>query len=108
MNYLKYFFLLTFLFREMSDSLTDESMVKLDVYDTKHFFRGQQIDPESIPPENLTEGLLDGITCSMIHTGFSDDGLDVKKHFCDNKCAMETFVVMGRPFTRNLKDSVDW
>ena len=86
----------------------DESTVKLDVYETKHFFRGQQVDPDCIPPENLTVGLLDGITRSMVHSGYTDDHLEIKKHFCDNKCAMETFIVMGRPFTRDLKDSVDW
>lgn len=91
----------------MSDT-SSNSLPELNVYETRHFFRGRQIDPETLPPENITESFLDGLVGPMIHRGFEDDSLELKRHSCDSRCAIETFIVMGKPYTKNLREAVDW
>lgn len=81
---------------------------ELSVYQTFFYYRGRLMDEDSEPPSNFTDKFLDSLTAGLIHPGWSEDLQDIAEHACKEECALETFIVMGRPYTKNIREAVDW
>ena len=83
-------------------------MGKCSVYDVKYFYRGRQIRSDSTPGNDFTASFLDHLTMGMIHPGWSFEKDDFLKHACDEMCALESYLVIGRPFVNTVKDALKW
>ena len=74
------------------------------VYGVKYFFRGRRIAAENEPPPDLVDVFLDFIIGGLAYPGSDTDG---HKHYCDENCAIETCIVMGRPYTDSVKEALE-
>ena len=81
---------------------------ELSVYQTSFYYRGRLVDEDCEPPSSFTDGFLDQLTSGIIHPGWSVDSHEIIKHSCKAECALETFIIMGRPYTKNIMEAVDW
>ena len=81
---------------------------ELSVYQTSYFYRGRLVDEDYEPPSNFTDKFLDELTAGITHPGWSVDAHELIKHSCKAECALETFLVMGRPYTKNIKEALSW
>ena len=77
------------------------------VYGVKYFFRGRRIAAENDPPADLVDVFLDFITGGLVCPGFDQEGAERHKHFCDENCAIETCIVLGRPYTDSVKEALE-
>ena len=93
---------------ERKEVINPNSTGDFSIYEVRHYFRARRIDPESEPPEDLIEDFLIQLTESMIHQGWSDEENRLIPHRCTNRCTLETFIVIGRPFTYNVLEAVKW
>ena len=80
----------------------------LSVYGVTFFYRGRMIHEDFEPPSNFTDKFLDELTLGLVHPGWSMERNEVISHSCKAECALETFIIMGRPYTKDLKTAVDW
>ena len=90
----------------MSDSY--DQTVSISVYQTFYYYRGRLMDEDSEPPSNFTDKFLDSLTAGLIHPGWSEERQEVIAHSCREECALETFIILGRPYTNNIREAVDW
>ena len=94
-------FILPYIF-QMSDNCD------LSVYQTSFYYRGRLMDEDCEPPSNFTDRFLDSFTAGLIHPGWSIESQELIEHSCKAECALETFILMGRPYTKDIKEAVDW
>ena len=80
----------------------------LSVYGVSFFYRGRLIHEDFEPPSNFTDKFLDELTSGLVHPGWSVERNEIIPHSCKAECALETFIIMGRPYTKDLKTAVDW
>ena len=83
-------------------------MVPFASYEVKCFFRGKRIHEDYEPPHEITERFLDLITCGLVHPGWSNSRDDVRQHRCNENCAIEVCIILGRPYTNSVLDAVKW
>ena len=81
---------------------------ELSVYQTFYYYRGRLIDEDFEPPSNFTDKFLDHLTAGLIHPGWSEERQQIITHACKAECALETVIIMGRPYTKDVKQAVDW
>ena len=86
---------------------SDNKKPIVSVYCVNHMFRLRKIDSGCCPPEELTDAFLGALIESMIHPGWDENKGEVKKHSCDSPCAMETFIVIGRPYNNNVMEAIE-
>ena len=85
---------------EMDDS-------KTQVYTVNFYFRGRRIAEECEPPTNLIEDFLDMLANSLIHEDWNEDeGTFIEHDYCTEECAIETCIIMGRPYTCSLREAL--
>ena len=80
---------------------------KTELYGYKVLFRGRQIVGECEPPVNLIEVFIDLITSQLTHPGWDNKLKDRKRHYCDENCAFETYIIMGRPYCASLRVALE-
>ena len=80
---------------------------EISVYCVQSYFRGRLIRQDSELDE-LVEKFLDQLVGSMIHQGWDYEKNELLKHVCTSNCTLETFIVMGRPYTKNVEDALKW
>ena len=83
-------------------------MTPFGCYEVKYFYRGRRIHEDDEPPSNLTERFLDLMTNGLVHPGWSHETDEVSQHSCDDNCAIETCIVIGRPYTNSVLEAVAW
>ena len=76
------------------------------VYETKFFFRGRRIAEANEPPSDVVEVFLDFIAAGLVVPG-SDSGEEGQHKYCDDNCAIETCIVIGRPYTASVKEAFE-
>ena len=81
---------------------------ELSVYQTYFYYRGRLVDEDCEPPSNFTDKFLDKLTAGLTHPGWSTESHELIKHSCKAECALETFIIMGRPYTDSIQQAVDW
>ena len=81
---------------------------ELSVYQTFYYYRGRLVDEDFEPPSNFTDRFLDHLTAGLIHPGWSEERQQIITHACKAECALETVIIMGRPYTKDVKEAVDW
>ena len=77
------------------------------VYGVKYFFRGRRIAAENEPPADLVDVFLDFVTGGLVRPGADIDEAEGHKHYCDENCAIETCIVLGRPYTDSVKEALE-
>ena len=85
-----------------------DEFTELSVYGVAFFYRARLIHEDYEPPSNFTDKFLDELTSELVHQGWSEERKELIPHSCKAECALETFIIMGRPFTKNVKTAVDW
>ena len=80
---------------------------EVSVYCIQSYFKGRPIRQDSELDE-LTEKFLDHLAKSMIHPGWDYEKDELLKHVCTSNCTLETFIVMGRPYTENVEEAIKW
>ena len=83
-------------------------MTPFACYEIKFFFRGKRIHEDDEPPADLTERFLDLMTCGLVHPGWSTERDDLIQHSCNDNCAIEACIIIGRPYTNSVMDAVRW
>ena len=84
-----------------------ESVGSATVYGIKYFFRGRRIAVENEPPTDLVDVFLDFVAEGLVMPGTENDAKEQHKHYCDEVCAIETCVVIGRPYTNSVKEAFE-
>ena len=79
----------------------------LSVYGIQSHFRGRMIRQDAELDE-LIEAFLSHLIGSMVHQGWSYENNELLRHVCSSNCTLETFIVMGRPYTNNVEDALAW
>jgi len=87
------------------ESETDDS--RAQVYAVSFYFRGRRIADECEPPTNLVEDFLDFIANSLVHRNWDSlNGTFEEHEYCTEECAIETCIIMGRPYTCSLREAL--
>ena len=84
-----------------------ESGGSATVYGIKYFFRGRRIAVENEPPSDLIDVFLDFVADGLVIPGSGNVAKEQHKHYCDESCAIETCIVLGRPYTNSVKEAFE-
>lgn len=80
---------------------------KTTVYGIKFFFRGRQLDEESEPPSNLIDDFIDLLIGGLARNEWdAEKDQEIEHDFCTEECAIETCIVMGRPYATSLEEAL--
>ena len=75
------------------------------VYSVKFFFRGRKIAIDNEPPADIVDAFLDFLTGGLVVPEWDIEKEKAHKHYCDSRCAIETCIVMGVPYTDSVMDA---
>ena len=75
------------------------------VYSVKFFFRGRRIAVDNEPPADIVDAFLNFFTGGMVMNDWNADKNEAHKHYCDSRCAIETCIVLGAPYTESVMDA---
>ena len=75
------------------------------VYAVKFFFRGRRIAVDNEPPADVVDAFLNFFTGGLVIPDWNGKADEAHKHYCDSRCAIETCIVLGMPYTESVMDA---
>ena len=70
------------------------------IYDYYVTYAGRKIEEFAEPPEHFIQTLCENLVRAAVLQN------DVTRHSCSAECALNNYVIMGFPYTENLKNAV--
>ena len=92
----------------MSNETGNSSGSKTEIYNVKFYFRGRRIAEENEPPANLIDDFLEFLANGLVQREWDESRDSYVEHdYCTDECAIETCIIMGRPYTSSLRAAME-
>lgn len=78
------------------------------VYSCSFYYRGRRITDECEPPTDLIDDFLDFLADGLVQNEWDETNDAFIEHdYCTEHCAIETCVILGRPYTKSLREAFE-
>ena len=72
----------------------------VQIYDYRAYFEGLRIEENGEPSQSFVHTLLQTIIQAAVFRQ------DIVNHECNAECTLSNYIVLGHPYSVNLKDAV--